>query len=868
MIDAGAVLVERSAELSALDELARTGSGARMAMITGEAGAGKTRLLREYAADRSTGRATLRLATDTGLLEAPELPRMVTDVGAADVAFGRALSTALRRHFGDVPGLVLLDDLHRLDPTGIRSLQSVLDAPGEADLLIVTAYRIGAHAADTPVALAIGDLVRHPATHEIPVPPLTIAGVGRMTTSFGRRSADIDLVELHRRTGGNPFFVEQLLLLDDPGVPWSVREAILSQLETLEPGPRAAVDVLAVARDPVPRKVVDAVVGKQGALRPLVDRRVAVSDADGWVALRHDLAADVVLEVIDVDRVRRLHAALAEHLELDGCSPPARLAHHWELAGDSAQAASWAVLAADHALAQRFYRTAAELYRIAVRGDVCGLARAELYHRAAVAAGWAGNERDAAEWATVADDGYRSVGETWRAVAMWMSPGLARVPKPALETTPPANQSLEQRLTTARQLVGQCRYEGAAELLREVIDEASTSGATHWVVEAALRLVGAGYAVEGNRALERVRARAVASGDDATLAHSASTLAYVALACGDASRALECDRIAAAAASRNPETVSWPLEVGVATILALMGRLDESGAIVDELTCAGPSLAVEFAQLPACLIDIERGDLAAARHRIARMEAVDTLAVTQLTLAVRLARARLALAEGDAEGALRSLEASDHLTNEIFEATRLDRLMLRARAATVLDRVPELLSVALVLERISDLSDGPEIDVAIANVRGVIAARRGVHDAAQILGAASEGWQRCGRVRYAAEAWCDLAEASKDPKQQDRALERARQLARQHGLTAVLDRIDEIGVDGESSAIRAAIDQLTDREHAIASRVANGMTNRQIGNSLHISEHTVRNHLVNVYDKLGVARRAELAALLATHDTN
>jgi ATP/maltotriose-dependent transcriptional regulator MalT len=368
--------------------------------------------------------------------------------------------------------------------------------------------------------------------------------------------------------------------------------------------------------------------------------------------------------------------------------------------------------------------------------------------------------------------------------------------------------------------------------------------------------------------LERIRARALSSGDDATLAQASTTIAYVALACGDAARALEADRIAAAAAARNPETVSWPLDVGVATIVALMGRLVEADVLVGELTATGPPLAVEFAQLPACLIDLGRGDVTSARQRISRMEAVDTLAVTQLTIAVMLARAELALADGNAETALRILDQSDRVTNEIFEATRLDRLMLRLRAGVALDRASELLGVASVLDQLAQLHNGPEIDAALVNARGVIGARAGDLDAAVLLAAAAGKWERCGRVRHAAAAWCDVAEVSPDPRRQDEALDHARQLAHSHDLSSVLSRIEDIGRHSEATGIRAALDQLTDRERAIAGRVAKGMTNRQIAAALHLSEHTVRNHLVHVYDKLGVARRAELTALLVTHDVS
>lgn len=57
---------------------------------------------------------------------------------------------------------------------------------------------------------------------------------------------------------------------------------------------------------------------------------------------------------------------------------------------------------------------------------------------------------------------------------------------------------------------------------------------------------------------------------------------------------------------------------------------------------------------------------------------------------------------------------------------------------------------------------------------------------------------------------------------------------------------------------------LTPREHEIASLVTQGMRNKEIAQQLSISEQTVKNHLQNVYDKLGVSDRLELA-LYALH---
>jgi two-component system, NarL family, nitrate/nitrite response regulator NarL len=69
---------------------------------------------------------------------------------------------------------------------------------------------------------------------------------------------------------------------------------------------------------------------------------------------------------------------------------------------------------------------------------------------------------------------------------------------------------------------------------------------------------------------------------------------------------------------------------------------------------------------------------------------------------------------------------------------------------------------------------------------------------------------------------------------------------------------------------QARISALTDREREIVSAISGnaGLTARKIADTLHISEHTLRNHLTSIYDKLGVSNRLELFAFAHKHGLN
>ena len=65
-----------------------------------------------------------------------------------------------------------------------------------------------------------------------------------------------------------------------------------------------------------------------------------------------------------------------------------------------------------------------------------------------------------------------------------------------------------------------------------------------------------------------------------------------------------------------------------------------------------------------------------------------------------------------------------------------------------------------------------------------------------------------------------------------------------------------------TAAAANRLDGLSPRERDIARLVAGGMTNREVGDELYLSEKTVRNYLSKIFDSVGVKRRGELAALL------
>ncbi|MDJ1644841.1 ATP-binding protein [Streptomyces pakalii] len=267
-------------------------------------------------------------------------------------AFGLfdAVTTALVTVSQSRPLVVVLDDLHSADPASLRLLEFAAQHAWFERLLLIGTYRdVEVEAPGHPLQQLILPLVSRAAA------TLTLTGLGRdevgalMTVTTGREPAPQLVDEVHRRTGGNPFFVEQTARLWHSGSPVStippgVREAVRQRLALL---PESVVSLLTSAAllGREFRRQVLAVV--HGAPVPHVDRllesavvaRVVVPRPSGQYAFAHDLLRETLYASLDDAEARERHAAAVRALDAHGslgdAVPPGALARHAHLAGDA-----------------------------------------------------------------------------------------------------------------------------------------------------------------------------------------------------------------------------------------------------------------------------------------------------------------------------------------------------------------------------------------------------------------------------------------------------------------------------------------------------------------------------------------------------
>lgn len=301
-----------------LDALADALENDRAVVLLGEAGAGKTTLMR--AATSRSGRAVLEGGALATLNWMPYV--------AVERALGRKLPDAdvlwVVSELEDVlgAGILLVDDLQWAHAATLDVIGTLAGRRA-----VVAAARSG-----DPATPSVRDHLIRAGFEVIDVPALDESDAMELAR---RRRPDLSRTALERvcrRAGGNPFFIEELTATPEPSE--SLRLAVRARLRALPEAVRATMAMLAVAGRPLP-------VGDLGDnAHSLVDAGLADVSQD-LITARHALLGEIIADELDEEERREIDARLAEL-----CADPGEAAHHWAAAGDRSRAYEAALLAA------------------------------------------------------------------------------------------------------------------------------------------------------------------------------------------------------------------------------------------------------------------------------------------------------------------------------------------------------------------------------------------------------------------------------------------------------------------------------------------------------------------------------------------
>ena len=635
--------LERDLELDLVLSLASevAAGSSRIAVVTGESGVGKSRLCQEVA-DRLPGEWCRVVYHRVGPEPAPE-----------------------------GPALVVVEDLHDADPDTGDQIRTLL--AGEAAVLVICTHRLGVADRSDSSRTAAFSLLRTPGVVEVHLSPLSEGATIELARQLGSDVDDEDALRLHERTGGNPFFIEELTRRADAPVPWTITASVMDRVEVLPDEARTAIEALAVAGRAVSRSVLDQVAGSARSVGPeLVDRHLAITSGRE-IRLRHEIVGEVVAEGLAEHRVRSLHRDLADAL-LDQPSPPAhRVAHHLLAAGDQCAAATWALAAAREAVAQRRFARAVELFRIALDDGTAH--PGDVLEQAAVTAAQAGRTRLAERWAHRAEAAYRAAGDPHRAAALWLDASLTYVRRPPIdldELSPDAAARLAadaDALARAGDIVDARDAAIRAANIAMEQDDSAAGGA------AARALLLAGEPAEAVARLESLRVAAILADNPVDEARRSFDLARCASALGDQTAAEAHQRAGLAAMARVPESGERPLsQAGLAALLATSGRLAEAEAVAEPLLDDPNATVSTIAGLPLTTVDLACGRLDRARRWLAAIAPYRSIAGPDLFGVVLAQQALLHLRSGDLDRAASVLDDAEMWIGGRFDISKIDRL--------------------------------------------------------------------------------------------------------------------------------------------------------------------------------------------------
>jgi len=829
----------------------------RVVLAVGEAGIGKTALLRRFGESVDGSARVLWAACDHLFTPRPlgpflDLAEAAGGQFAARVA-GAArpydVAAALLAELDSCGTAVVVEDVHWADEASLDVIRVIARRIQAVPAVLVLSYRDDELHRSHPLRLVLGDLCGGGHVTRVEMGGLSPSAVAALARRQG-----LDAGELYARTGGSPFFVTEVLAAGMGRIPDTVRDAVLARTALLGPAAGGLLDAAAVIPGRAELWLLQKLVpAATDSLDECLGSGILVAE-DGWVSFRHEIARLVVEASLPPGRRAALHRGALSALASPVSGPPdlARLAHHAEAAGDADAVLEYAPAAAERATAAGARREAAGLYTRALRfADALEPAgRAGLLERFASVAYFTGMGEEAVAALREAVEIRRARGDLSRqgdalrrlAIQLGQNGALAEARAAVseavavLEQLPPGPE-LARAYNTMAAVLGVGDDDAAIRWGKRAIELAERVGCLDAVGET-LGIVGTIELRQGNLGglakLDRSRELAEQAGDDFGVARTYTNSAAVLAARREwvlAERYIQ----PGLAFCRDHGLDTW---YGWLTTLAAKaalarGRWDEAVSTANAIL-AWPTERFPHAHVSALVIGARvrarRGEPGYWPVLDEAAQAAKAAPIGQVTPLVAAARAEVAWLEG---------APAERIGEETGSGGELGLADARWFAG----------EVAVWRHRAG--MDGGDPAGLPEPYRLEITG-----DAA----GAARWWQERGCSYEAALA---LA-GSSDRAALRRALDLLHGLGARPAAAVVARRLRALGEQsvprGPRPATAANPAGLTSREAEVLGLVAAGLSNAQIAGRLGLSGRTVGNHVSAILRKLGVRTRGEAGA--------
>jgi DNA-binding CsgD family transcriptional regulator len=287
------MLLEREHQLRLLGDAAActADAGGKVVLIRGEAGIGKSSLVRAFIASRGGSTRFLVGACDDLLIPQPLGP--FWDIARQEPALRAPLDAGDRLGLFQAvldqlaspgrPSVLIIEDTQWADEATMDAIRYLGRRVAAANALMVVTFRDGDVDLDHPLRGVIGEIPAQDVLH------IRLGGLSLEAVRVMLADRRLDPRAVFEATTGNPFLVTEMVVSDETGAPASLDDAVIARVRRLSIGAQEALKTLAVIPEPIPRVDALRLDGVDDARLDECQRRELLDERGDMIAFRHEL---------------------------------------------------------------------------------------------------------------------------------------------------------------------------------------------------------------------------------------------------------------------------------------------------------------------------------------------------------------------------------------------------------------------------------------------------------------------------------------------------------------------------------------------------------------------------------------------------